>query len=193
MAEQYSGRDWRTARRSASQTAARDSGKGDSPGGKRKKHSINVRILGATNRDLEQAVAAGTFRRNLFFRLNVLSVRIPSAARTAAGYPPARRTLPKDGDRTRFGVEKTHFSDDALKALMDYEIARECPRTGESLERACALSSRKSDSNAGDLPARLERTGESPCAPGGRDCTHRRNWRKQTILNALAQVNRDKS
>ena len=38
---------------------------------------INVRILAATNRDLEQAVAQGTFRRDLYFRLNVPSLKIP--------------------------------------------------------------------------------------------------------------------
>ena len=38
---------------------------------------INVRILAATNRDLEQAVQQGTFRRDLYFRLNVLTLRIP--------------------------------------------------------------------------------------------------------------------
>ena len=47
------------------------------PVGSTKRMSINVRILAATNRDLEQAVAQGTFRRDLFFRLNVLSLRIP--------------------------------------------------------------------------------------------------------------------
>ena len=38
---------------------------------------INVRILAATNRDLESAVQQGQFRRDLFFRLNVLTLRIP--------------------------------------------------------------------------------------------------------------------
>ncbi|MGC2248294.1 MAG: sigma-54 dependent transcriptional regulator, partial [Terriglobales bacterium] len=47
------------------------------PVGSVKQVPINVRILGATNRDLEQAVNEGTFRRDLFFRLNVLALRIP--------------------------------------------------------------------------------------------------------------------
>ncbi len=38
---------------------------------------INVRILAATNRDLDTAVSQGTFRRDLYFRLNVLTLRIP--------------------------------------------------------------------------------------------------------------------
>jgi transcriptional regulator with PAS, ATPase and Fis domain len=47
------------------------------PVGSTKRIPINVRILAATNRDLEQSVMQGTFRRDLFFRLNVLSLRIP--------------------------------------------------------------------------------------------------------------------
>src|SRR5690348_17734150 len=47
------------------------------PVGSTKRIPINVRILAATNRDLEQAVAQGIFRRALYFRLNVLSLRIP--------------------------------------------------------------------------------------------------------------------
>jgi two-component system, NtrC family, response regulator AtoC len=48
------------------------------PVGSTKQLPINVRILAATNRDLEQAVTQGSFRRDLYFRLNVLSLRIPA-------------------------------------------------------------------------------------------------------------------
>src|SRR2546423_4014978 len=47
------------------------------PVGSTRRIPINVRILAATNRDLEQAVMQGSFRRDLYFRLNVLSLRIP--------------------------------------------------------------------------------------------------------------------
>ena len=47
------------------------------PVGATKNVPINVRILAATNRDLEQAVGQGAFRRDLYFRLNVLTLRTP--------------------------------------------------------------------------------------------------------------------
>jgi transcriptional regulator with PAS, ATPase and Fis domain len=47
------------------------------PVGSTKRIAINVRIVAATNRDLEEAVAQGTLRRDLYFRLNVLSLKIP--------------------------------------------------------------------------------------------------------------------
>jgi len=45
-------------------------------GGKHDVH-VDVRIIGATNRDLERAVSAGTFREDLFFRLNVVAIQLP--------------------------------------------------------------------------------------------------------------------
>ena len=47
------------------------------PVGSTRRVPINVRVLAATNRDLQQGVVEGSFRRDLYFRLNVLAVRIP--------------------------------------------------------------------------------------------------------------------
>ncbi len=57
------------------------------PVGGEKVHKVDVRILGATHRDLEAMVAAGTFREDLFYRLNVVSIRVPSLRERATDIP----------------------------------------------------------------------------------------------------------
>ena len=50
---------------------------------------VDVRVIAATHKPLEQAVAAREFREDLFYRLNVVRIHIPPAARAAGGHPAA--------------------------------------------------------------------------------------------------------
>src|ERR1700685_107133 len=109
------------------------------PVGSTRRIAINVRILAATNRDLEQAVAQGTFRRDLYFRLNVLSLRIPPLRER-------RQDIPLLGgyflDRLgRSSGAQRAISDEALKALMAYGWPGNVRELENCIERCCAMNS----------------------------------------------------
>jgi DNA-binding NtrC family response regulator len=98
-----------------------------------------VRILAATNRDLEVAVAQGTFRRDLYFRLNVLNLRIP-ALRERRQDIPVLATYFLEQMARDFGQERT-LSDDAMKALLAYDWPGNVRELENCLQRACAMNS----------------------------------------------------
>ena len=99
------------------------------PVGSTRRIPINVRILAATNRDLEQAVAQGNFRRDLYFRLNVLSLKIPALRERRQDIPLlAGRFLDRvsrDARKRMYLERRRHESPAGLR------LAGECTRIGE--------------------------------------------------------------
>ena len=159
------------------------------PVGSVKNVPINVRILGATNRDLEQAVTTGAFRRDLFFRLNVLTLRIPALRERRQDVPLlVAHFLERIGRDS--GLEKT-ISDEALKALLNYDWPGNVRELENSLERACALSSAQ-EIQLRDLPTQLSGAPTGLVAQRANGIVPMAELEKVTILNALAQVNGDK-
>ncbi len=110
------------------------------PVGSTKRIAINVRILAATNRDLEQAVAQGAFRRDLYFRLNVLSLRIPPLRERRQDIPLLVGYFLERLSRST-GQERT-VSDDALKAMLAYDWPGNVRELENCLERGCASDHR---------------------------------------------------
>ncbi len=94
--------------------------------------SVNVRVLAATNRDLEKQVAEGHFREDLYHRLNVIRIDIPSLKERAEDVPLlAKRFLRSSADDLE--VEMKVLSDDALTKMMSYDW----PGNVRQLENMC--------------------------------------------------------
>ncbi|MBZ5599833.1 MAG: sigma-54 dependent transcriptional regulator [Acidobacteriia bacterium] len=161
------------------------------PVGSTKRVPINVRILAATNRDLEQAVAQGTFRRDLYFRLNVLSLRIPPLRERRQDIPLLAAHFLERLSRTS-GQERV-LSDDALKAMLAYDWPGNVRELENCLERACAFTTGPIV-HVNDLPTSIHSAPDG--MPSGGDLTARiipmAELEKQTILSAIAQLNGDK-
>lgn len=86
------------------------------PVGSSKTIPVNVRVLSATHRDLQQAMEEGSFREDLYYRLNVVNLQLPSLQERPEDIPLlARHILQLSADR--HGVKVTRFSDDALQLL----------------------------------------------------------------------------
>src|SRR5713226_1154843 len=162
------------------------------PVGSTKRIPINVRILAATNSELEKAVSQGTFRRDLYFRLNVLTLRIPPLRERRQDIPLlVAHFLERVAHDT--GHERT-LSDEALKAMLAYDWPGNVRELENSLERACALTTALTI-NARDLPttiysAQVEEEPGLPGTPG--KIVPMSELEKQTILTTIAQVNGDK-
>ncbi len=126
---------------------------------------INVRILAATNRDLEAAVQQGSFRRDLYFRLNVLTLRVPPLRERKQDIPLLAGHILERVARTT-GVQR-NISDDALKLMLNYDWPGNVRELENSLERACALTTGPTVHIA-DLPTALQNFhAEAPMVPVG--------------------------
>ena len=162
---------------------------------------INVRVLAATNRDLAVLVEQGKFRKDLFFRLNVVNLRIPPLRDRREDIPVlAQHFLERTQRET--GIAHT-FSDDALRAMLAYDWPGNVRELENAIERACALSSGPV-LHMGDLPTQLHefrmqsRTREpqpgepQSAAPGEARIVSIAEMERQAILETIRQLKGDK-
>lgn len=100
---------------------------------------LNVRVLAATNVDVEQAVKKGSFRSDLFYRLNVFPVRIPPLRERRDDIPVlARHFVKKYSERHRKSV--TRIGSSTLKALASYDWPGNVRELEHVIERAVIVS-----------------------------------------------------
>ncbi len=163
------------------------------PVGSTRRIPINVRILAATNRDLEQAVMQGAFRRDLYFRLNVLNLRIPALRERRRDIPLLIAHFLDRMSRTS-GQEKL-LSDEALKAMLAYDWPGNVRELENCLERTFAFTSGPLIHTT-DLPREVANLPVIEAGNGNgnghRGIVPMAELEKQTILKAIAELNGDK-
>lgn len=100
--------------------------------------SVDVRIIAATNRDLESMVKSGTFRQDLYYRLNVLPLYVPPLrSRKEDIEPLANFFCRKFSGETKKNF--IGFSEDAIKTLHSYYWPGNIRELENTIERACVL------------------------------------------------------
>ena len=109
------------------------------PIGSTRQLPINARIVAATNRDLERAVGQGEFRRDLYFRLNVLNLRIPPLRERRQDVPLLVNTFLERLSRASGRV--LGVSDDVIKVLIAYDWPGNVRELENCIERCCAMNS----------------------------------------------------
>jgi two-component system response regulator PilR (NtrC family) len=124
----------------------------------------DIRIIAATNRDLSRMVADGRFREDLFYRINVIPLRLPSLRERRDDIPAlAEHFLGRF--TTQMGKEITSISGDATQILKDYDWPGNVRELENAIERAVALE-RTATILPESLPEALFAAREtSPAAP----------------------------
>jgi two-component system, NtrC family, response regulator AtoC len=109
------------------------------PVGSNSNVSVHLRVIAATNRDLEAAFKAGTFRKDLFFRLNVVTVCLPPLRERRSDIPMLLRCFL---DRHASG-ENVQFTPAAMKLLMSYDWPGNVRELENCISRALILGDRQ--------------------------------------------------
>jgi Nif-specific regulatory protein len=100
--------------------------------------SVDVRIIAATNRDLEAEVKAGTFREDLYYRLNVMPIRMPSLSERIEDVPDLARFLVIKIGKVQ--GRELRITDSALRVLMRHDWPGNVRELENCLERAAVMS-----------------------------------------------------
>ncbi len=136
------------------------------PVGGSKTLQVDVRVISASIKDLENEVREGRFREDLFFRLNVVSVRIPPLRERPEDIPILVEHFIRK-HREELGVEVEGMTQRAMARLMEHPWPGNVRELENAVERAMVLCDRRLI-DTGDLPPGVrERIG--PSAPKGED------------------------
>jgi DNA-binding NtrC family response regulator len=162
--------------------------------GSNKTLTADVRLIAATNKNLEELVKAGSFREDLFFRLHVVEIHLPPLRERQSDIPLlAQRFLREFASES--GKAVNDFTSDALEWLMNYSWPGNVRELRTAIEHAVVLC-RGEKISARDLPRQVSvgarggaggRAGETPLF--ARNDLTVKEAEKQLIIRALKETN----
>jgi len=163
------------------------------PVGSNESHSVDVRVIAATNRDLETAYREGTFRKDLYFRLNVVTVHLPSLRERRSDIPVlVHHFLNRYAPGTNLQVTPA-----AMKSLLQYEWPGNVRELENCIARAVTLGDRQII-DVSDLPPAIRTEGGGKTQIAFSDgssvsTTALAEMERMTILKVFEQANGDKA
>jgi DNA-binding NtrC family response regulator len=158
------------------------------PVGSTERRHINIRIIAATNRDLETAIRSGAFRQDLYFRLNVVQIKLPPLRERKSDIQLLVISfLEKFSDP--HGPTRT-ISDDAMRRLIAYDWPGNVRELENAIERAVAMGSGPIV-HVGDLPSNLHYP-SSERVPDKDELLPMEELERRAILRTLRETGGDK-
>jgi two-component system, NtrC family, response regulator PilR len=165
------------------------------PVGEQKEAPVDVRILSATHRNLGELVAEGKFREDLFYRVNVIELRVPALRERPEDVPELAETMLRRLAR-RMKIEQPRLGADALQALKAYHFPGNVRELENILERAITLST-SGEVRAADIQLRPSPTTASEsggaASGGGALGDHLEDIERDAIVKALEQTRYNKT
>jgi DNA-binding NtrC family response regulator len=149
---------------------------------------LSARIIAATNRDLDAAVRQGTFRQDLFFRLNVVQIKIPPLRERKTDIPILVNSFLEKFSEAN-GRMRT-ISEDAIARMMAYDWPGNVRELENAIERTIAQGSGPI-LHAGDLPTNLQ-FGTGDRLPRNDELLPLDELERRAILRALREAGGDK-
>ncbi|GIX44674.1 MAG: acetoacetate metabolism regulatory protein AtoC [Candidatus Sumerlaea sp.] len=146
---------------------------------------VDVRVIAATNRNLEAEVAAGRFRQDLYYRLNVIPIYIPPLRERREDIPPLIEHFLR---KYAQGASPKRLSRDAFQLLMRYDYPGNIRELENAIEHAVVLSEGEEIQSA-DLPIQIQNASqERPLAREALEQWKLEDLEKQAILAALEKT-----
>jgi two-component system response regulator PilR (NtrC family) len=160
------------------------------PVGSTKAHPVDVRVIAATNRDLERAMTEGSFRQDLFYRLNVVRIMLPPLRERRDDIQALVSHFLRRFNR-RFHRDVRGIAADALAALTAYTFPGNVRELENLIERAYAMGARE-QIQLSDLPTLSKASAAAPPVTSPDTVPALGDVERELILKALAMFKDDK-